>query len=80
MDDLESGETGALLDEAVELIKAFVDKKVKLYPIVEGYFIFRRGHGLLSKKSKRYFQLIANQGVLIKFLDLDHCLEIKKKQ
>lgn len=72
VDELETGQTGSVLDEALGLHRQFTEGKVVLLPMVHGYAIYRRGHGLMSKMAKRYFKIIPNQGVLLKLKDQDH--------
>ena len=50
----------------------FTEGKVTLLPSISGYIIYRRSHGLMSKMGKKYFKIIPNQGVLIKFPDQSH--------
>lgn len=53
MDELESGDTGSILDEAVEL--HFRYNEFKLLSSIQGELIFRKGSGLMAKSQRRYF-------------------------
>ena len=65
IDDLESGDAGSILDEAIDLHKRY--KELKFMPSSEGYVLYRKGTGLMTKSSKKFLQLIQTQGVLIKY-------------
>ena len=53
IDDLETGDTGSILDEAVELHNRY--QEMKLIPSVQGEIIFRKGSGIMSKSTRRFF-------------------------
>lgn len=58
IDELEEGDTGALLDEAQQLHSQFT--QVDLLPIVQGYALYKKCRGLITLTRKRFFQLIPN--------------------
>ena len=55
MDELESGDTGSILDLANQLQQDFEKCKIELISAIQGFVLKRRGHGMMKKLSKRYF-------------------------
>ena len=49
LEDLESGSTGSILDQAETFIKDFSNQKIKMTPLIEGYLIYRKGSGMLAQ-------------------------------
>ena len=49
---------------------------MEICPLVQGFMLKRRGTGMMAKLTKRFYQLISNQGVLIKFMDESHCKSV----
>ena len=76
IDELQSGDAGSVLEQAAAFCQDFEQSKVELSSITQGYLLCRRGHGMMSKVSKRYFQIISNQGVLVKFDSPVHCSQV----
>ena len=53
MDELESGDTGNILEQAQKFCTDF--QQVEIVPHTEGLLILKKGNGLLVKSSLRYF-------------------------
>lgn len=74
MDELESGDTGSILEQAQKFCTDF--QSVEIVPRTEGLLILKKGNGLLVKSSLRYFQLLSTQGVLVKYREKENCTEL----
>jgi len=45
---------GSVLDQATKLHADFQESKVELLPLVEGWVLIRKKHGLMVKAHKRF--------------------------